>query len=126
MLGDTCQRPVSCVVLFTGGVMLQVKPTTNTMTLAEVKQSLPRLVEEASRNGSRVIVEDHGEPVVAIISIEDWQRFTRLEAEREKRFAVLERVRAAFADVPDEEIEAEFDRAIADVRAMARDGANHG
>ena len=56
MLGDTCQRPVSCVVLFTGGVMLQVKPTTNTMTLAEVKQSLPRLVEEASRNGSRVIV----------------------------------------------------------------------
>ena len=64
--------------------------------------------------------------MVAIISIEDWQRFTRLEAEREKRFAVLERVRAAFADVPDEEIEAEFDRAIADVRAMARDGANHG
>ncbi|MDQ2653244.1 MAG: type II toxin-antitoxin system Phd/YefM family antitoxin [Chloroflexota bacterium] len=100
--------------------MLQLKPPTNTMTLAEVKQSLPRVLEEASRSGARVIVEDHGEPVAAIISIEDWRRFARLEAEREKRFAVLDQARAAFAGVPAEEIEEAAIQAIARVRASAK------
>lgn len=100
--------------------MLQLKPATNRMTLAEVKQSLPRVVEEASRSGVRVIVEDHGEPVAAIISIEDWQRFARLEAERERRFAVLDQARAAFAGVPAEEIEEAAMQAIARTRANAK------
>jgi prevent-host-death family protein len=102
--------------------MLQMKPTTNTMTLAEVNEALPRVLEEAARNGARVIVEDHGEPVAAIISIEDWQRFARLEAERERRFAILDEVQAAFADVPVEEHEAQVSRVIAEIRAEARAG----
>lgn len=91
--------------------------------IVDIEDSLASVVTRVAGNDTRVVVEQHGKPVAAIISIEDWQRFARLEAEREKRFAVLDEARAAFAGVPPEEIEAEFDRALAEVRAKARTGA---
>ena len=45
------------------------------------------------------------------------ERLARFDEQREKRFAVVDRMRAAFADVPTEEIEREAARAVADVRA---------
>jgi prevent-host-death family protein len=99
--------------------MLQYQPITQNMDIADVEDSLPSVVTQVSRKEARVIVEKGGEPVAAIVSMEDWRKLARLEAEREERFAVLERARAAFADVPDEEIEAEFDRALAETRAGA-------
>jgi hypothetical protein len=47
-----------------------------------------------------------------------------LEVTQEDPWSVIDRVQAAFADVSVEEIEAEFDRAIAEIRAEARAGAN--
>lgn len=47
-------------------------------------------------------------------------------ASQEDPWAVIDRIQAAFADVPIEEIEAEFDRAIAEIRAEARAIANRG
>ena len=100
--------------------MLQYQPITQNMDIADVEDALPSVVTQVSRKEARVIVEEGGEAVAAIISMEDWRKLARLEAEREKRFAVLERARAGFAGVPDEEIEAEFDRALGEVRARAR------
>ena len=45
---------------------------------------------------------------------------TSTEAEKEDPFAVIDRMRAAFADVPDEEIVAETDRILAGVREEMR------
>jgi len=54
-----------------------------------------------------VLVEKSGIPVAAIISAEDFKRLARLEAERNRDFAILDEMREAFKDVPLEEIERE-------------------
>jgi hypothetical protein len=54
------------------------------------------------------------------------ERLARLDAQREERFAVVDRMRAAFADVPTEEIEREAAKAVAEVRAeMAAERKAH-
>ncbi len=102
--------------------MRQYKSVMQNLDTADIEDSLASVVTRVSGNDARVVVEQHGKPVAAIISIEDLRRFAELEKEREDPWAVLDLARAAFADVPDEEIEAEFDRVIAEVRAQARAG----
>lgn len=41
---------------------------------------------------------------------------TRLDAEREQDFAIIAEMRAAFKEVPDEELERELNRALAQAR----------
>jgi prevent-host-death family protein len=92
-----------------------------TMKISDVKNTLSRVVNKVYRMETRVLVEKSGMPVAAIISADDLARFTQLEQEREERFAVVDRARAAFADVPAEEIEAETDRIMARNRAADRE-----
>jgi prevent-host-death family protein len=96
---------------------------TQTMKISDVKNTLSSLVNKVYRNETRVLVEKSGIPVAAIISADDLKRFAQLEQERKQRFAVIDRMREAFKDVPAEEIEAETDRIIARNRAADRDAA---
>lgn len=105
--------------------MRQYQPITQNLDIAEIETSLASVVSRVAGNDARVVVEKHGEPVAAIISIEDLRRFAQLEAARERDFAVFDRIEAAFADVPVSEVEAEADRAIARVRADARAGSTN-
>lgn len=100
--------------------MHQFKPVTQDMDTVEVDDSLANLVTRVSQTDARVLLEKHGEPVAAIISIDEMRRFDRLEEARKNDFAVFDRIEAAFADVPTEEIEAAADRAIARARANKR------
>ena len=93
---------------------------TLTMTIAELEKRLPDLVGEIARQDVRVVVEDGGIPVVAIVSISDLRRLTHLdESDREAR-EVVEAMRAAFADVPAEEIERQTERIMAEIREEDR------
>lgn len=105
--------------------MRQYKPVTQNMDIAEVEDSLASVVTRVSQNDARVVVVKHGEPVAAIISIEDLRRFAEMEMADRDPWAVIDRVQAAFADVPIEEHEAEIDRVIAEIRAEARAEAAH-
>jgi len=96
------------------------EPVTQTMKISEVKSKLNRLVNEVYRQETRVLVEKAGIPVAAIVSTEDLNQLARFDRERqarEHRFALLNRMREAFKDVPVEEIERETAKAIAEVRA---------
>ena len=104
--------------------MREQQPMTQTMKISDVKNTLSRLVYEVYRKKTRVLVEKSGIPVAAIIAADDLERFAQLEREREERFAVIDRVRDAFKDVPAEEIEAETDRIIARNRAADRAAAD--
>ncbi len=84
-----------------------------TMTFADASQQLADFIRRVSRNGTRIVVEDRGVPVAAIISADDLARLDRLEAEREADFRVIDDLRNAFKDVSDEEIERETDRVLA-------------
>ncbi len=93
--------------------MRDPKPVTRTMNISVVKNTLSSVVNDVFRTDSRIVVEKSGIPVAAIISADDLTRLARFEQEREERFRAVDRARAAFADVPSDEIEQATDRIIA-------------
>ena len=97
--------------------------TTKSMKISHVKNELSGIVTEVNRNGTRVLIERSGIPVAAIISAADLDRFVRYEQARAERFKVIEEIREAFKDVPDEEIEWETDRIVARIRTENRQRA---
>jgi prevent-host-death family protein len=100
--------------------MQEQEPMTKTIKVSEAVQQFSQLLNEVFRSESRVLVEKSGIPVAAIISAQDFQRLARLEAERNRDFAILDELREAFKDVPPEEIEREVSRALSQVRAENR------
>ena len=96
---------------------------TKTMKLSEVKNALSGIIDEVQRGSTRVLIEKSGLPVAAIISAADLERFARYEQTRAERFKVIEEIREAFKDVPDEEVERETDRIVARIRAENRQRA---
>jgi prevent-host-death family protein len=92
------------------------EPMTKTIKASDARQQFSQLLNEVFRGESRVVVEKSGIPVAAIISAEDFKRLARLEAERNKDFAILDEMRDAFKDVPAEEIEREVAKALSEVR----------
>ncbi|MGH2535420.1 MAG: type II toxin-antitoxin system prevent-host-death family antitoxin [Thermomicrobiales bacterium] len=100
--------------------MLQQKPATETKTISEVRGELDEVVNRVRHEEIRVIVEEDGAPVAAIISTEDLDRLARLDREQQEAWDVLEAMREPFRGVPTEEIERETERAVAAVRAENR------
>jgi prevent-host-death family protein len=96
------------------------KPMTETIKASDARQQFSKLLNEVFREESRVLVEKSGIPVAAIISASDFKRLARLEAERNRDFAILDEMREAFKDVPPEEIEREVARAISQIRGENR------
>jgi len=100
--------------------MREREPMTKTMKASEARQQFSKLLNEVFRRETRVLVEKSGIPVAAIISAEDLKRLGRMEEERKRDFSILDEMREAFKDVPEEEIELEVNRAIAEVREERR------
>jgi prevent-host-death family protein len=92
------------------------EPLTQTIKASEARQQFSRLLNQVFRKETRVIVEKSGIPVAALISTADLDRLTRFERERAARFLALDASRAAFQGVPDEELEQEVGRAVAEAR----------
>jgi prevent-host-death family protein len=91
-------------------------PMTKTMKASDARQQFSKVLNEVFQGESRVVVEKSGIPVAAIISASDLKLLARLEAERERDFAILDEMREAFKDVPPEEIEREVSKALREVR----------
>jgi prevent-host-death family protein len=96
------------------------KPTTQTMKLSDARQQFSPLVNKVFRGEARVIVEKNGIPVAAIISADDLEELSQWEEEKRRDFAIIDELRDAFKDVPDEELELEVTRAIATARKRQR------
>lgn len=93
------------------------KPVTQTMSASETRQNFSEVVNRVYRGEERVVIERSGVPVVAIISPKDFERFQEFERRRDADFAIIDEMRAALADVPQEEIEREAAKAVAEARA---------
>ena len=100
--------------------MRDAEPVTRTMTVAQAHENWSEAPGAVSRRRERVVLERDGRPVAMLVSAADFEQFQFYEAKRAEQFAVLGRMRAAFADVPDDELEREVARAIAEVRAERR------
>lgn len=93
---------------------------TETINVSEAKQDWRRLVDEVVRGRRRVLMERDGVPVAAIVSTQDLERLRQLDAQRERDLAILDASQAAFNEVPEDELEREIAKALAELRAENR------
>lgn len=92
--------------------MREQEPDIQTIQLSEVEGPLLRMVSKVSRNETRVLVENAGEPVAALVSADDLRRLNDLDRAWDERTRAIERFSKAFADVPADEVEADVARII--------------
>lgn len=100
--------------------MEQRQTTAETVGASEARQHWSELLNRVFRTKARVLVEKSGIPVAAIIPIGDLESLEWHEAKRAEQFKILDEMQAAFADVPEDEIERETAKALAEVRAEMR------
>jgi hypothetical protein len=100
--------------------MADRQATTQTLAMADAGRDFPKLVKQVAKHGRRVQVDENGIQVASIVSARDLQRLTELDAQRRQDFAVIDELRAAFRDVPPEQIEREVAKALAEVRQEMR------
>jgi prevent-host-death family protein len=93
---------------------------TETMSASEVRQHFASTINKVARDHTRVIVEKNGVPVAAIVPMEYMPRFDSEDAGMTRAAWAVAAMRKAFADVPQEEIEREAEKAITEVRAEMR------
>ncbi|HLI26937.1 MAG TPA: hypothetical protein VKZ60_07710 [Chloroflexota bacterium] len=100
--------------------MVPPEPPIERLDLAAARRQWARLLARVRQRQARVLLEHNGVPLAALVHPDDLARLAQLDAERAVDFQALDAARAAFADVPDAELEREVAKAIAAVRAQRR------
>ena len=93
---------------------------TQTIKASAVRANWATILNKVYKGETQVVVEKSGIPVAAVVSAKDFEEFRRLQKRRAERFAILNRLREAFKDVPPAELEREVDKAVAQARAKLR------
>jgi len=95
-------------------------PSTEAVDANEAGRQWNRLLDLVARNEGRILLQRDGVPVAALILTADMRRLQTLDDEIRRDIEILEASRRAFADVPDEELEREIGRAVAEAREELR------
>lgn len=95
----------------------QPEPETHSVELADVSTQISSLVDEIAQKQTRVLVEESGRPVAALVSLEDYRQLARMDAQRADAMRVVSELQELFSDIPPDELEREISQAVADVRA---------
>ena len=102
--------------------MLGKLPPVERLDAAETPATWRATLERVAAGEARALLRRDGKPLAALLSIDEYRLFVRLDEQRREGLAVLERSWAAFDDVPQDELEREVARALTDVRAEQRNG----
>lgn len=94
---------------------------TFTLGAREARQRFAELLGRVGFAKEVAIVERSGKPMAALIPVDLYER---LVADREARFQVLDRIRERLPELSAEEIEADVEQAIADLRAENAAGSS--
>lgn len=86
------------------------------MSASDVRQHFGEVVNRVARGEGRVIVEKHGAPAVGLVSMDDVRRLRNRDTEIEARKKFVEAFREPFKDIPDDELQAEIEKAFAEVK----------
>jgi prevent-host-death family protein len=101
-------------------MMATHEPPARAVDVADVTRTLPETLSSVAREHERIVIEQDGTPVAAIVSLRDLERLARLDAEREEDIDVFERIGAAFAHETEEESERLALLALAEAREELR------
>ena len=96
--------------------MLDPKPMTQTMEASQAHREWTQVLSQVSRRETRVVVEEEGIPVAAIVSTQDLERLQQLE-QQQRDLETLRASQAGFKNEPVDEVERQIAEALAEVRA---------
>lgn len=100
------------------------KPELESLSVSQARQHFSETLNRVYRGEARVIVEKSGIPVGAIVSPRDIKDLQRMDEDRLQGWEAVERLRKAFSDVPEDELEREIENAIAEVKAERKRANN--
>ena len=100
--------------------MREREPVTQTMTINDAERDFGKLVRKVSKQETRVVVEEDGAPVAAIVSTEDFRRLTQLDKQRAKEWQVFEEIHARNRDKDPDDVERDVAEAVAEMREEER------
>lgn len=101
--------------------MRQREPLTQRMKASQARQEWSSLLERVFRREARVIVENSGVPVAAIISAQDLEQLQQLERARADGWKAIEEIWARNVDKDPDEVEADVAEEIEAMRREERD-----
>jgi hypothetical protein len=102
------------------GVMDLLSQAIQKLDIANAQAKLAELTGVVGRHEARVVLEQDGEPVAAIVSLQDLERILDVQQARIALMEFQDRATEAFADVSEDELQAETDRIISGLRAANR------
>lgn len=91
--------------------------TEKAMNASEVRENWREVIDTVSSNTSRIRIERSGTPVAGLVSARDLEWLALRDQRLAELQAVVARMRDAFADISEDEIEREVAKALTDVRA---------
>jgi prevent-host-death family protein len=106
--------PDTAQFLWFGADMTEEGSLTQSIDVAAAAAQLLSLAERVAEKETRVLIEEAGTPIVALVSIKDLRRLERLDRQSAARLAAIAAISDAFADVPLEELEAQLARIAAE------------
>jgi prevent-host-death family protein len=92
-------------------------PEIETMNVSEARRQFSDVLNRVYRNRERIVVEKNGIPMAGIVPIADLTYARNREEGRQGLRDILNQTRSAFVEVPEDEIEREIEKAIAEVDA---------
>ena len=87
---------------------------------SDVRKRWSEVVNEVSRERTRVIVEKRGVPVAGVVSPQDLEWLQERDRRLAELRAVMEDLREVFQDVPLEQFDREVARALQDIRTSRK------
>jgi prevent-host-death family protein len=90
--------------------------TEKTIPALEARNHLGEIIKCSVTKGDAFIVEKSGIPMIAIISVSDYEAFKTLAKEREKDFTTVAKIRSKMPDLSEAEIRALVSETIAEIR----------
>jgi PHD/YefM family antitoxin component YafN of YafNO toxin-antitoxin module len=97
-----------------------MKKEEKAMKVSEVREKWREAVDTVAQNQARIRIERSGMPIAGLVSAQDLEWLALRDQRLEELREVVSQMREAFADVPEEEIEAEVTKALAEVRRESR------
>lgn len=97
--------------------MDEIDPTTVAVSIDEAAGDFGGVLDGVRTQHKRVVVEENGKPVAALVSIKDLARLRFDDAKRTEARAFFEQISERFADVPADVHEREVANAVAEARA---------
>ena len=100
--------------------MREREPMTQTLNTTDAARSFLKLVERVSKHETRVVVEENGKTVAALVSPADLEQLRRLDTYREDPWRVIDEIHTRNRDKDPEEAKRDVTKALAEVRAADR------